>query len=116
MYHIQPNIADEDILSLDQIMTDSQYDLASQYRDEEDPDRDIDSPFKMCNETCSYYEPEQFATKYSKCQVTSSYFHLTCQNQHDSPTPGNDQQCLRWVSPASHGPSGDVAHNNYDRQ
>ena len=63
-------------ISLNQLRTDSNYDLISLYEDNED--EDADSPYAHGTQNCEYYEPEQFNTKFGELRDSISYFHLNC--------------------------------------
>ena len=66
------------MVSLDQIRTGSEFDLTDIYGQNYDDDTN-DSPFLYCNNSCTYFEPNEFQNmiNHSK-QSSSSYFHLNC--------------------------------------
>jgi len=61
-------------------MTNGNFDLVSLYELNEDAadTTDNDSPFKLGNGACTYYEPNEFQTQACNMKEPLSFFHLNC--------------------------------------
>ena len=57
----------------------ARFNFRSIYEDQDDPTFDNnDSPFINNVNTCEYYEPDKFHSKFHCSQNNMSYFHLNC--------------------------------------
>ena len=54
------------------------YDLFGLYDDNMDIEEDNDSPFRLSDSVCEYYEPEQLSGHVGKQDYYTSYFHINC--------------------------------------
>ena len=66
-----------DRISLNQLRTNSDYDLVSLYEDNVD-EEEADSLYAHGSNNNEYYEPEQFNTKFGESHDSFSYFQLNC--------------------------------------
>ena len=66
-----------DRISLDQLRTNSNYDLISLYEDNVD-EEEADSPYPHRSNNNEYYEPEQFNMKFGESHNSLSYLQLNC--------------------------------------
>lgn len=67
-----------DNISLDQIRTSDSHNLVTLFEQCETDIESFDSPFQYGNDTCDYYEPEQFHQLTKQFHETQNYFHLNC--------------------------------------
>ncbi len=70
----------KDSVSLDEIKTNSKFDLISLYAQHEDMDdfTDMDSTFQFGNGSCAYYEPDEVYTQAIDVKDPLSCFHMNC--------------------------------------
>ena len=75
-----------DNISLDQVRTEERYNFQSIY-DSQDDIENVgvleyvnDSPLSNLKNKCSYFEPNEFKTKFKDIGINNSYFHLNCRS------------------------------------
>ncbi len=69
----------EDRILLDQICTQSKYDLKKLYENDPEDDEIDDSPYSVIDNSCSYYEPSDINKLLSEYRNSISIFCLNCQ-------------------------------------
>ncbi len=69
-----------DNVSLDRIKTSDEFNLVSLYESHEefDGEEEADSPFQYSNDTCMYYEPDEFRHQAKQLKDSLSFYHLNC--------------------------------------